>query len=1100
MTATPGHHPRFPRWLFACCYAASGAAALVYQVAWTRLFTLQLGHSVAASSTVLAAFMGGLAAGAWLAGRASLRPERRLQAYALLEIAIAVVALALPAILHAVTPLFTWAYADGDTPTRFACVRVALSLLVLGLPAAAMGGTFPIAASWFAGRSAADTGILYAANTTGAAVGAICAGFWLIPSLGLRGTTWIGVALNVAAAAGALWLSRHDVVLEPSEDHGPSTIDHRQRPSTLDHRSSTIAHRPSKVSPKPPKRATRAPRTPERDRPRPGLAAAASALSGFLALVYEVIWTRLLALVVGPTTYAFATIVGSFISGIAIGSMAGARLARRTPRPGLWLAAMIGTTSISATISSWFTASRLPLVLAADVSAGATFGSVLFREVLYLAVLLLPSSVAFGAAFPLALATAASPSTSTARTAAWIYSANTVGAVSGALVAGFALIGWLGLQGTFAWMSYAGVFGGGLIAAAVLASGTSDGRRSRAVLACAVLCAALLALLVAAPRWDRGLLSSGAYKYSRFIGTTGLEDSLRAGRLEFYKEGAAGTVSVRRLGGSLALAIDGKVDASNSGDMLTQRMLGLLPVLLHSNPQDILIIGLGSGVTAGSALASPQLRHADIVELSPEVVEASAWFSRENGRVLQSPKVRLLVADGRSHLLLGRRQYDVIVSEPSNPWMAGVAALFTREFFEAARARLKPGGLICQWAHTYQIGEDDLKSIVATFASVFPQGTMWMVGDGDLLLIGSADGDVETRLAGVGPRARAGSIPAVLEDVAIAPASSPFVLLSMFAGGPRELASYGEGASIQTDDRMALEFSAAHAMYSQSDTDNATRIRGLLSVDRMPAAVRSTLIPADAQRWTARGNTALKAQAYAMARDSFRRALNLDTRSVEALRGSSEAAAGDRRLAEELAWLKSLAATEPDNAAVRVELSHVLASTGDVDGAVAAATDASRLEPGNPRPLEQLASIYSDAGDVNRLGPLADTLLARFPQGVASRYYHAAALFLQGRPLEAATEARRIVEADPRYADAQNLLGAACAMTGNGACARAALEAAIQLNPRDPSPYVNLGFFFLQTADPNAAIGYFAEALALDPGSEAAQAGLAKARAAGARE
>src|SRR5262245_10069072 len=214
------------RGLFILLYTASGAAALVYEVTWTRLLTLQMGHTVAAVSTVLAAFMGGLSAGAWIAGRfASLR-GRPLRTYAALEMLIALTALALPLMLAAVLPIVAWAYADGDAPLRFAFVRATLSLALLAVPAAAMGATFPIAASWFAGvsarlrpdaaaRSSADASVLYAANTAGAAIGAILAGFWLIPLAGLRGTTWIGVALNGAAALGALWLSRRDEISAP---------------------------------------------------------------------------------------------------------------------------------------------------------------------------------------------------------------------------------------------------------------------------------------------------------------------------------------------------------------------------------------------------------------------------------------------------------------------------------------------------------------------------------------------------------------------------------------------------------------------------------------------------------------------------------------------------------------------------------------------------------------------------------------------------------------------------------------------------------------------------------------------------------------------
>ena len=265
--------------------------------------------------------------------------------------------------------------------------------------------------------------------------------------------------------------------------------------------------------------------------------------------------------------------------------------------------------------------------------------------------------------------------------------------------------------------------------------------------------------MVAFPRWDRNLLASGAYKYAPYVAASNTDDfeaSLRAGRLEFYRDGAAATVSVRRLGGALTLAIDGKVDASNAGDMLTQRLLGVLPVLMHRDPKDLCVVGLGSGVTAGSAMATGLVHRAEVVEISPEVVEASALFSKENGAVLSRPDVRLVVGDGRSHLRLTRRPYDVIVSEPSNPWMAGVAALFTREFFSAARARLKPEGLFCQWAHTYDISPSDLRSIVQTFRSVFPQGTMWLVGSGDLLLIGTADADIdiEHRVARIAAAAR----------------------------------------------------------------------------------------------------------------------------------------------------------------------------------------------------------------------------------------------------------------------------------------------------------------------------------------------------------
>ena len=419
----------------------------------------------------------------------------------------------------------------------------------------------------------------------------------------------------------------------------------------------------------------------------------------------------------------FATMAAAFITGIALGSSLGVRLARRSTRAGFWLAAMLAVTSVATTVAAWFTASYLPLAVARTVATHTAFGSLFLREALAILLVLLPASVSLGATFTLALATASTGADSSARQTAYVYTANTLGAVAGALAAGFVLVPVFGLQLTFLYTSVVLLVAGfGIIA--ISGRGRPEGRhyddgrhggsrsaglqaslaaqrghwRSNGRQAVVILAGCVIAIVMfSVPEWDRDLITSGAYKYARQLSTENLESSLRAGRLEYYKEGPAGTVSVRRVTGARSLAIDGKVDASNGADMLTQRLLGLLPTMLHAGPRDALVIGLGSGVTADAVLASDEIRHLDVVEISPEVVEASEYFVRENHDVLRKPAVRLLVGDGRSHLRLSARQYDVIVSEPSNPWMAGVSALFTREFFAAARARLRSGGIFCQW-------------------------------------------------------------------------------------------------------------------------------------------------------------------------------------------------------------------------------------------------------------------------------------------------------------------------------------------------------------------------------------------------------------------
>jgi spermidine synthase len=1083
------------RRLFILLYAASGAAALVYQVAWTRLLTLQLGHTVAAASTVLAAFMGGLALGAFSArsfdsardgAPAQDRPSA-LRAYAVLELIVAAAALLLPFALRAAVPVLEWAYADGGAPALFAVVRVATSLVLVGIPAAAMGATFPIATNWFA-RNAADTGALYAANTAGAATGAIAAGFFLIPAVGLRATTWVGVALNVVAAAGAWWLS--------------------SQPTTM---NAEIAESAEKTFLKSkPKKILRAQRSLRSNVviPAPRLACAAVALSGFAALIYEVAWTRLLALVIGPTTYAFATMAAAFISGLAMGSALGTRVARKTARPAVWLAVMLIVSAVAASAAAWVTATRMPLVVAAQVADPAVaFTRVVVSQAVATAALLLPMTLALGAAFPLALATAAGGASTIGRDAARVYTSNTLGAIAGSFAAGFVLVPNLGLRLTFQAAAILAAIGGAVCMAVALRASrepervalqeprTKDGSRTkdqrlRTLLWPAIAGIAAVAFITFLPPWDRALLASGAYKYAPYIGPGNFDAVLRAGDLAYYKEGASATVSVRRLTGTTSLAIDGKVDASNAGDMLTQRVLGLLPVLIHGDAKAIAVIGLGSGVTAGSALAPGSVTRADVVEISPEVVEASRFFDRESGAPLARPGVRLIVGDGRSHLLLTPQRYDVIISEPSNPWMAGVAALFTREFFEAARARLNPDGLLCQWAHTYDISAADLRSIVRTFSSVFPQGTMWLVGGGDLLLIGVKDGEIAPRLAAVAAGARGGTAASLLVDVGVAEGTVPFALLAQFAGGPPELQRYGDGAAIQTDDHTALEYSAPRGIYGRGKEDNAAAIRAL-GGDRPPAIQEAYARATDAD-WASRGMMELKAQAFTSAYDAFRRAVTLNPRNAAALAGLSDAAGGADKLQEEREWLQSIAAGDAANVAVRIELSRVLAVTGDVAGAIAAATDAMRLAPDDPRAGEQLASVLADAGDAERLSPLADSLAARFPGRSDPQYYRASALFLRGRNEDAVTAVRQVTDGDPRHARAQNLLGAACATLGRLDCARSAFEASVAANPRDPSTYVNLGQFSLQAGNTSAAARYFADALSIDPASAAARDGLAR--------
>jgi len=454
----------------------------------------------------------------------------------------------------------------------------------------------------------------------------------------------------------------------------------------------------------------------------------------------------------------------------------------------------------------------------------------------------------------------------------------------------------------------------------------------------------------------------------------------------------------------------------------------------------------------------------------------------------------VIVGDGRSHLRLTKQRYDVIVSEPSNPWMAGIAALFTREFFEEARSCLAPNGIVCQWAHTYDMRDSDLRSIVRTFDSVFPESTMWLVGDGDLLLIGSNGGAID--VGSIERRWRVGRAPELLKEVGVEGRSAPFALLSLLAGGPPQMKQYADAAPIQRDDRMALEFSAPRAIYGRATADNAAAIRALARPDELAAPVRARVEQADDVDWTVAGSMELKADAHDVAFDRFARAIQLNSRNAKALAGLSEAAAGSNRQESARALLESVARAESDNVPVRLELSRLLAAIGETERAAAAANDAMRLAPNDPDAAEQLASVYADAGDAARLAPLANALLARFPLRDKSHYYHATALVLEGHAQEAIDEARAVAARAPGDSQAQNLLGVACATGGQRDCALTAFTAAVAANPRDPATYVNLGVFYMQAGKAAEAAANFSAALTLDRSSAAARQGLADAQAA----
>lgn len=783
----------------AACFFLSGAAGLVYEMVWMRLLGLVFGHTVYAITTVLAAYMGGLALGSILLGRRADRVARPLRVYGLLEAAVGLYCAATSLLFGLTDAAYEWAHRQLEpSPSGAAMLRLALAAAVLLPPTTLMGATLPILSrAVIRSRQVVgpQVGTLYAVNTWGAVAGTIGAGFALLPAIGVRATTWVAVGLNLAVAALALLVDRA---------------------------------RPPGVEPAVPDAAPIPDRSRELTPAQVGAALVAIGISGAASMSYEIVWTRALSLVLGSSTYAFTAMLATFLVGLALGAAIVAR-SLRGRRPAL---AAFGVLEVAVALSALATLpglGRLPdVVLLVLRETGVSHASVLWTQVgLGFAVMIVPT-VLIGATFPLVVATLDRGLDRLGRDVGAIYGANTLGTIAGSIVTGFVLVRALGLQATVV-----------AAAAANLAVGVAvvwispDARRRHRVGAGAAA-AGFAAIALAAPHWDPQMMTAGVGVYAESFVEQG-PDALRAlsrGReLIFYDEGIGTTVAVTRDPFGTILSVNGKADASNGPDMQTQLLLGHIGPLLQPELRRALIVGLGSGVTAG-AVAQHPLEAIDVAELEPSMVAASRFFVTENRGVLADPRVRVIEGDGRSILATSAEPYDLVISEPSNPWIAGVANLFTLEFYRAARERLSTRGVFVQWLQDYAMFPRDLQMVVRTFQEVFPHVSIWAATPNDYLLVATPE-PLRVDHARIDRLAR--------ESVALSEdldrlAARHGDLVFRFVLGEEDAARYAQGAPLNTDDRPILEFSAPLALYAAAGARSAAGMRSFRTIERPPVS------------------------------------------------------------------------------------------------------------------------------------------------------------------------------------------------------------------------------------------------------------------------
>jgi spermidine synthase len=784
-------------------FAGSGCSALIYEIVWFQLLQLVIGSSAVSLGVLLGTFMGGLCLGSVALPRLISPRLHPFGVYALLELGVGVIGIAVLWGMPALESFYPGT-AAGGLPGIL--LRGAVCAACLLPPTVLMGATLPAIARWLEAtpEGVSWLGWFYGGNIAGAVFGCLLAGFYLLRVHDMATATYVAAGLNGTVALLSLGLAAR----------------------TRGRQVGQVSNLPS----------TRAGYKPA---PRPWSVYVTIALSGCSALAAEVIWTRLLSLMLGATVYTFSIILAVFLVGLGIGSAAGSFLARRSRRPRLLLGGCQLLLAAAMTWSAYMLTRSLPywpINPYLSRSPWITFQLDLVRCLWAV----LPPTCLWGASFPLALG-AAARGQDPGRLVGATYAANTVGAIVGALGASLFLIPWLGTQDAQRVLI-------GLSAAAALLmlvpalwpfrplalDGDSPVRlvlRSAAALLALVAIGASAAALV----WSVPGVPWELIAYGRTLPTYD-----GSSRMLYVGEGINASVAVTELaGGMRCFHVSGKVEASSGGqDMRLQRMLGHLPALFHPRPRSVLVVGCGAGVTSGCFVLHPDVESITICEIEPLVPQAVApHFLKENHGVVQDARVRIVYDDARHFILTTPDKFDIITSDPIHPWVKGSATLYTREYFELCKQHLNPGGLITQWVPLYESNFDVVKSELATFFEVFPEGTIWsndQDGQGyDLVLLGQAD-TLQIDADAVQERLSRPDHAAVLKSLNDVGFQTVVGVLMTYGGQASDLQGWLAGAEINTDRNLRLQYLAGMEL----NTDQAKVIyQALLDHRRFPEKI-----------------------------------------------------------------------------------------------------------------------------------------------------------------------------------------------------------------------------------------------------------------------
>lgn len=1035
--------------LILTCFFMSGFASLIYEVVWTRMMVLIFGATTLAISTVLTVFMGGLALGSLIFGRMASRCGHPIIVYAVLEIIIGVYGLIIPWILPFLVPLYQIAWQTFHQDFYlFNLARFFLVSTVLIIPTTLMGATLPVVGQYFSNRESQAgryLGLLYGLNTIGAVAGTFSAGYILLPALGVQQSTLAAALANflVGVVAMIAWKktrwSDQAAVSRENEGKGLSA------PSSLPTVHSPLTTRTALII------------------------LSVFALSGFSAMVYEVTWSRTLSLIMGSTLYAFSAMLATFLVGLSLGSLVSSLVVERLRNP----LRAIGILQVFIGVFSFLTMSlmtEMPYLFVSIYSywlPSATWMPLLWFIISFLTMFI--PTLLFGALFPLVVKLFQGKLWTMGRLAGDIYAINTLGAIVGSFSAGFILIPAIGIQSSVMIAVYLNI----LLGLVVLHVDPAPHRR---MVTFSILTLGVFMFLIK-PAWDPRVMTSGVFM--------NLSDRsqllIKEGRQRFYeelgkgqdtlflKEGMTATITVEKdpVGG-VALRVNGRREAGGRF-LRTQVLLGHLPMLFKPKIQEhiekVLVIGWGSGVTVGS-LARYPVERIVAVELESAILEANRFFEQMNRMAMKDPRVEVVVNDGRNYLLVTPEKFDVIISQPSLPWVTGASNLFTEEFFRLGANRLKAGGVFCQWISSDVIDLEDLQSVIRAFKSSFSNVLIFQAVPGDLVLLGSLDSwDINLDAIQLTFLNKP-----IQEDLRRIGVSSIWDLLALYQFEGSEVEQLIKENVSNTDDNAVVEIMGPVHYYTKTSRKHKLEIRDRLEVHHAQELAEGGHLISKQSKWDRRPAYLLLARAVEKV-DPVRALLYINASMKNSETAEAYYAKGQLLLSLVDRLQPMASGGSPENRQKMIEEAFQSLEKS--------------LQLGLPNPVEMqvrydLAEALWNEGFLEKAAEQYEAILTE--ESSFEAHSNLGAIYLQiGRLTEALHQSQQALKIAPNDPQIYFKIGLIFSKMGRYAAAIDAYKEAIRIAPNDLETHLNLAVTYEQNQHPVDALKHYQHFLKLVP-------------------